>query len=148
MNANTVSLFTYPRAVLGERLLAQRELEDRKAERERQQQQNKKRKRKKNLPLAIAFTAYFNVEGGSVAEFVFFTTYNHNNGMQKIKINNEIDFFFKKKISSKAYIIDRLCNTAVLNIDWELIVDHQTKCHWYHSTFHLRVTFSLFFFQR
>lgn len=72
MNANTVSLFTYPRAVLGERLLAQRELEDHKAERERQQQQNKKRKRKKNLPLAIAFTAYFNVEGGSVAEFVFF----------------------------------------------------------------------------
>ena len=82
MNANTVSLFTYPRAVLGERLLAQRELEDRKAERERQQQKNKKRKKKKPST-CHRFYRLLRRREGSVAKFVSFTTYNRNNGMQK-----------------------------------------------------------------
>ena len=47
MNANTVSLFTYPGTVLGEETVsAQRELEERKAERKCQRQQNKGGKRK------------------------------------------------------------------------------------------------------
>ena len=49
MNANTVSLlFTYPGTVLGEETVsAQRELEERKAERKCQRQQNKGEKKRK-----------------------------------------------------------------------------------------------------
>lgn len=71
MNANTVSLFTYPRAVLGERLLAQRELEDRKAERERQQQQNKKRKRKKKPSTCHRFYRLLQRRGGKCCRICF-----------------------------------------------------------------------------
>jgi hypothetical protein len=68
MNANTVGLFTYLGAVLRNRLLAQRELKESKAE-NLQEKQNKKKK--KHLPSLLCSSRR---QEENVAEFVVFST--------------------------------------------------------------------------